>query len=193
MNSRVIAAASRRRMPWKNGGGETFEIAASPEGAGLAAFDWRISMATVSANGPFSVFPGIDRTICVLEGAGLKLRVEDREPFAISPVSPPLAFSGDESTNSTLTDGAILDLNVMTRRARFVHAVDRVEFAEPLSVPARSGISFVVCARGRIEERSSGSMLSAHDTLAAADAAGLLLRPVGGAATALLIHIFPHA
>jgi uncharacterized protein len=59
-----------RRMPWKNGGGETAEIAVFPEGATLDDFDWRISMATVSADGPFSLFPGVDRTLSVLEGDG---------------------------------------------------------------------------------------------------------------------------
>ena len=50
-------------MPWKNGGGETAEIAVSPPGAALDDFDWRLSMARVETDGPFSAFPGIDRTL----------------------------------------------------------------------------------------------------------------------------------
>jgi environmental stress-induced protein Ves len=47
-------------MPWKNGGGETTEIAVFPDGAGLSDFDWRVSMARVDGDGPFSSFPGIE-------------------------------------------------------------------------------------------------------------------------------------
>ncbi len=38
-------------MPWKNGGGVTTEICVSPPSG---AFDWRVSIATVNADGPFS-------------------------------------------------------------------------------------------------------------------------------------------
>ena len=67
---RILRAESYRRMPWKNGGGETTEIAVSPEGAGLDDFDWRVSMARVESSGPFSLFAGIDRTLAILEGEG---------------------------------------------------------------------------------------------------------------------------
>ena len=69
---RLLPAAGHRRMPWKNGGGETVEIAISPADAGLDGFDWRLSMATVATDGPFSVFPGIDRSLAVIRGAGIQ-------------------------------------------------------------------------------------------------------------------------
>ncbi len=65
---RMIRSSDYRRMPWKNGGGETVEIAIAPAGASLDAFDWRISMACVASSGPFSRLPGIDRTLAVLAG-----------------------------------------------------------------------------------------------------------------------------
>lgn len=67
---RLIRSASYRRQPWKNGGGETIEIAAHPVGATTDNFDWRISMARVEGDGPFSTFPDIDRTLTILEGMG---------------------------------------------------------------------------------------------------------------------------
>ena len=70
----VLRAADHRTMPWKNGGGSTTEIAAAPDGAGIDAFDWRVSMAVVAADGPFSEFPGIDRTLSILDGSGLILK-----------------------------------------------------------------------------------------------------------------------
>ncbi len=68
---RILRAADHKRMPWKNGGGETVEIAVAPQDAALGDFDWRISMATVAADGPFSIFPGIDRTLSILSGSGM--------------------------------------------------------------------------------------------------------------------------
>ena len=55
-------------MPWKNGGGETIEIMKWPQDGDLSHFDWRISMAQVALDGPFSVFPKIDRHLAVLAG-----------------------------------------------------------------------------------------------------------------------------
>jgi environmental stress-induced protein Ves len=60
------------RMPWKNGGGQTTEIAVSA-GASLADFDWRVSIAEINADGPFSAFAGVDRTLVLLSGAGVRL------------------------------------------------------------------------------------------------------------------------
>jgi uncharacterized protein len=53
MNMRVLTPSDYKRMPWKNGGGETTEIAVFPPGASLDAIAWRLSMASVAADGPF--------------------------------------------------------------------------------------------------------------------------------------------
>ena len=53
-------------MPWKNGGGETLELAIAPAGAGLEDFAWRISSARVGAAGPFSACAGVDRSLALL-------------------------------------------------------------------------------------------------------------------------------
>jgi len=58
---------------WGNGGGTTAEILAAPDGAGFGDFDWRVSTAVVAADGPFSVFPDVDRVLCVIEGGVLEL------------------------------------------------------------------------------------------------------------------------
>ncbi len=115
---RIIRGADCRTMPWKNGGGETTEIAVSPAGAPLDAFDWRVSMARVASNGPFSVFSGIDRNLTVLEGAGIVLEPHGSASIRLTPNSLPYAFPGDLSLDARLVDGPILDLNVMTRRGR---------------------------------------------------------------------------
>lgn len=127
----ILRPADYRRMPWKNGGGETTEIAVSPPADGLAApgwtMDWRLSMATVAADGPFSSFPGIDRTLSVLDGA-LDLAIEGQR-MALTTDSPPCRFPGDARVEGFVVRGPVTDLNVMTRRDRYSHEVRRIVLA----------------------------------------------------------------
>ncbi len=122
----IIRASSCRVTPWKNGGGSTTEIAVEPPGASLDTFDWRISAARVASDGPFSEFPGIDRTLAVITGHGLALTIGDAAPVTCGRDSEPVSFAGDIATSAKLTSGAITDLNVMTRRQRYTHRMRRV-------------------------------------------------------------------
>ena len=61
----LIPFANLEPVSWKNGGGSTTEIAVFPPDAGFDDFDWRVSLATVAADGPFSAFPGIERTLAM--------------------------------------------------------------------------------------------------------------------------------
>lgn len=136
---RLLRNNDHRRMPWKNGGGETIEVIVHPEGAGLSDFGWRVSMATVASDGPFSVFPGIDRTLAVLSGDGMALSIEGLGDRLLTPEAAPLAFPADAPTAARLTGGPITDLNVMTRRGVFRHTLIRhvTEGSQPL--PNASG------------------------------------------------------
>jgi environmental stress-induced protein Ves len=160
---KLLRASDHKRMPWKNGGGETVEIAVSPDGAGLADFDWRVSMATVATDGPFSVFPGIDRTLSILEGEGMTLFIEGRAPERLTQASEPLPFAADVPTSATLIDGTITDLNVMTRRGRFTHSVRRVSVDRPSEVAFETGTNLILCHRGHAEV--DGMALAAGDCL----------------------------
>jgi environmental stress-induced protein Ves len=123
---RIIRAGDCQTMPWKNGGGSTTQIATSPAGSSLESFHWRISMAQVASDGPFSDFPGIDRTLAVVQGNGMVLTVGDSAPVTVSRGGAPVRFPGDVPTSARLTNGAITDLNVMTRRGRLTHRVLRI-------------------------------------------------------------------
>lgn len=126
MAARVIRNEDLIRVPWKNGGGTTAEVAAFPEGSGFETFGWRLSMADVASDGPFSLFPGIDRTLIVVEGSGIELDVEGIA-YPLDTASPKLSFSGDDITTGRLLSGPIRDLNVMTRRGQFRHRTRFVE------------------------------------------------------------------
>ena len=122
----ILRASDRRAKPWKNGGGVTTDIASGPAGASLDAFDWRISMALVASDGPFSMFDGVDRTLAVIEGDGMELTIGDRPVVTLGRGSEPLSFPGDAPTTARLMAGGITDLNVMTRRGRYDHHMMRV-------------------------------------------------------------------
>ncbi|MFN9927385.1 MAG: HutD family protein, partial [Phenylobacterium sp.] len=63
MTFTLLRAADRLAVPWKNGGGITRELAVWPPGASFDDFVWRVSMAEVHQDGPFSSFPGVDRIL----------------------------------------------------------------------------------------------------------------------------------
>jgi environmental stress-induced protein Ves len=105
-------------QPWKNGAGLTREIAFG--GASGTAFDWRLSVAEVERDAPFSAFPGVDRCIVLLHGAGMRLRsLDGRVDHALTEALVPFAFPGEVPLTATLVDGASRDFNVMTRRGVF--------------------------------------------------------------------------
>jgi uncharacterized protein len=123
---RIIRAGDCKTTTWKNGGGSTTEIAIGPADASLETFDWRVSMARVATDGPFSDFAGIDRTLAVIKGTGLVLTIGEAAPVTLSSGTEPVSFSGDAPTSARLAAGEITDLNVMTRRGHFCHRLLRV-------------------------------------------------------------------
>ncbi|PWI44857.1 HutD family protein [Streptomyces sp. ICBB 8177] len=102
--------------PWKNGGGSTRGLASSPSGSTLADFDWRVSVAEVGADGPFSAFPRIDRVIMLVDGGTMVLDV-DGVAHTLGRFDS-LAFDGEAATTCRLPSGPTRDLNLMTRRGR---------------------------------------------------------------------------
>jgi uncharacterized protein len=152
-----IKADSYRSMPWKNGGGETIEIAVFPEDAGLGAFEWRVSMAAVNSDGPFSEFPQIDRTLSILTGNGMRLQI-GRMAYTLDEKSPPLAFAGDVAATATLINGPVTDLNVMTRRGVFKHHVERIACQSDLIFNHRFGTLLVLCTVAATMRTPEGSL-----------------------------------
>jgi environmental stress-induced protein Ves len=171
------------RQPWKNGGGVTHEIAKAMDGAD---FLWRLSLAEVATDGPFSAFPGLTRCLTVIEGGGLYLDTLDGTLHA-NPLSP-IVFSGDTPISSRLQTGPIRDLNLIFD-AR--HAAGSVT---PLSGPltlleiaAGSLLLGIFCVTGplRVNGRDIPDFAFAH-----ADNLNISL---GEGAEALLIRISPIA
>jgi len=162
----IIRAADCRRMPWKNGGGETVEVVISPEGAGLDDFDWRLSMARVESDGPFSIFPGVDRTLAILEGEGIILRVESFIPVGLTGRSDPLPFPADVPTRAKLIAGPVTDLNMMTRRGRVVHSLRGLTVNGTSEIASKARELLLFCRSGDVRvDAGENLILGPHDTL----------------------------
>jgi len=112
---RIVAAGAARRMPWKNGRGSTLELATDAPAADPTAWTWRLSIADVPERGPFSRFPGIDRSIACLTGEGLRLhrggRVDEVPAQGVA-----LAFAGEEQIDGEPGGTGVRDVNLMLRR-----------------------------------------------------------------------------
>ena len=150
-----FALAELPATPWKNGGGTTREVAAWPPGASVQDFDWRISVATIAADGPFSAFAGIDRVITLLAGDGVLLQGAGWS-HALDEALAPFAFAGDEPVQATLLGGASEDFNVMTRRGRCQAQVLVVRTAQPIAMDAGTA-GLLLAAQGDWQWQPQGN------------------------------------
>lgn len=148
---KLIPADAMRRMPWKNSGGVTTEIAIAPAGATLDNFDWRVSTAQVDAAGPFSRFAGIDRSLAVIAGGRLTMHRADAEAVTLAPGEAPARFPGEADVHATL-DAPLSDFNVMTRRGVWAHHAEAIALVagERRSLPRlHRGVQWLVyCVHG---------------------------------------------
>ncbi len=117
--------------PWRNGGGVTRELARWPR---AEAWHWRMSVAEVAADGPFSRFEGVSRWFAVLSGAGLRLDVEG-QPHDLQVGSDPLCFDGAQAVSCRLVDGPTQDFNLMVRKGAARARMFRVKGARQLTLP----------------------------------------------------------
>ena len=144
----LIPFASLAPVPWKNGGGSTTEIAIEPPGAQFDEFEWRISLATITQDGPFSLFPGVDRTLALVEGAGLTLDIDDSRRFVLGDEDTVIEFPGEAAIGATLIGGPTIDFNVMTRRAVCHHKFGRRRLAGSSVFAPRADRTVLFLAEG---------------------------------------------
>jgi len=126
--SRVLPAHLYRRERWKNERGWTREIARSP---GEGDWNWRLSIAEIEEDAPFSRFDGIERELVLLSGNGLRLRFDDGAVRELLPPHERVRFAGERDVHGELVDGPTRDFNLMWRRA----AIDAQLWHRPLVGP----------------------------------------------------------
>ncbi|AXF86137.1 Protein Ves [Ephemeroptericola cinctiostellae] len=147
-----ITPDDHRIMPWRNGQGSTTELLVEPAGAGLDDFDWRISCATVQADGDFSIFPEVDRSLLIMSGAGMNLNFNQQVTLTLTPESQVLNFVGEDHVHAGLLNGAITDFNVMTRRGRWLHVLETHTFDRALNLHTQSDLLLIYHADGDVIE-----------------------------------------
>jgi environmental stress-induced protein Ves len=191
--SRVIPSYEYRRSRWKNGAGWTREIHAEP--SGRDDWDWRLSIAEVGADGPFSTFPGVDRELVLLSGEGMRLRFDDD----VAEVMPPYGrhrFPGEARVHGELVAGPTHDFNLMWRRERYVADLWRRPLVGAMVLFAEPGSTWIVhllAGHARFADASGLPDLAMGDT-AILEAGDARLRHVlDGGGEALVIRLEPVA
>ena len=206
-DSRVLPAYECRRTRWQNGAGWTREIHAEPRAdpvaspafpapSDLATWDWRVSIAEIGADAPFSHFPGVDRELVLLAGEGLRLRFDDGEVRELRMPYQQHRFAGERAVTGELLDGPTQDFNLMWRRDRFSADLWRrplvgamVVFAEPRS----SWLVHLLAGSARFADDSGLPVLSPGDTAIFQAGDARLRHVLDGGGEALLIRLQPRS
>jgi len=196
MRARHLPYAELVPAPWKNGGGITREIAIGPEGAVAGgSFLWRLSIAEVSSSGPFSVFPGVDRSLTILEGAGIKLDFAEGDDQVIDVKWRPARFDGGRGCVGQLIGGPVTDFNVMTRRPDAAHRVRLVRLSdETLAEALENEVTALLLLQGELvvecdETRASLAPRDCFLVERATGESGSLRAVCASDAAALLVEI----
>jgi environmental stress-induced protein Ves len=167
MNARVLRAADYRRMRWKNGGGWTIELAVAASVDDTAVFDWRVSIAEIEGDGAFSTFPGCDRHIALLDGAGMELRFDAAPAIRLDQRLKFARFPGEWQTEGRLLGGPVRDFNVIFRRDAFaVEVLHRPLVGPMVFLPEAATTWFVHIVGGQAALKDiSGMELSTGESL----------------------------
>lgn len=126
--ARVVPAHAYRRERWKNQRGWTREIARFPS---EGEWNWRLSIAEIEEDAPFSRFEGVERELVLLSGNGLRLRFDDGAVDELLPPHARVRFAGERDVQGELVDGPTQDFNLMWRR----DAIDAQLWHRPLVGP----------------------------------------------------------
>lgn len=175
-----LRADDARRLPWKNGLGSTLEIA-SDAATRDGSWTWRLSIADVPSNGPFSLFEGVDRLIACVEGSGMSLRLPDAV-VAVPTEGDAAAFAGEVEVHGALAAGAVRDINLMVRRDHWTATLwlgrGHVERAVPACAKVLthliSGTATVIDQDGVGHDLDVGDTLLVRDRAVTVRGAGLL-------------------
>jgi environmental stress-induced protein Ves len=188
---RILRQEDYKVMPWKNGGGITTEIWVAPEGSGLAGapFDWRVSIADVATDGPFSKFAGYDRHIMLLAGRGMRLETEESGNIDLSPYRP-AAFSGDWTVTGRLIAGPVRDFNLMVARRFGRGSLACQRLTAPLPFAGDGAMRLIHAIEGELS--LGGHIIGQGETAILSEMEGGILSPLSAEALFALCAVHHH-
>ena len=123
---KIYSPQSFQTLPWRNGLGSTVELLAETPNKN-EDFSWRLSIASVANDGPFSDFSGYDRTLLLLEGSGITLNKTNGVFKVLNSSLDYANFKGEDLIDATLHDGPIKDFNIMTLRSICTSSVTAID------------------------------------------------------------------
>ena len=130
-------------------------------------WDWRLSIAEVEHDCPFSAFPGCDRVLLLLSGNGMELEFDDGEASTIAPPHGRVAFAGERGLQCRLLDGPTTDFNAIVRRDRCTMQVYHRPLVGSMVFFAEAGVLWaihLIAGRATIKSAGESATLDAGDT-----------------------------
>ncbi len=157
---KVITPQQFKTIPWKNGKGETCELAIN-DGGTLDDFDWRISIAGVVEDGLFSDFSGYRRNLVLIEGNGITLehaKETKQSTDSLKNLLSVATFDGSCKTHGRLMNGPIKDLNVISKTNKYKTSVKTYNTQQTVELPCCEHC-FVFCLNGEVNLSCSPTIL----------------------------------
>jgi environmental stress-induced protein Ves len=160
-NARCIRHDDYIAMPWRNGAGITHEIAREP--ANGEEFSWRLSLASLKVNGPFSAYAGYERCVALVEGRGFRLNFDGARTAELRKRGDHALFGGASATRCELLDGPCTDLSLMVRTPGLIAEVSTsiITAAEEVKPPAARTLALFVLRGALALESSADAAASA--------------------------------
>ncbi len=191
---RYLPAARYVAMPWRNGKGMTEEIARAP--AAPADFDWRLSLAAITEDGPFSHYAGYERAVVLVSGDGFCLDVEGDGQRLLQAPGAVAVFDGATPVHCRLTGGPCRDLSLMVRRPGTVSAARALDIVRPVTLGAGSATHRALYVlQGGLQAVGAGeacpALVAGDSLLFDSDDTAVRLSPGAGAARVVLLEWLP--
>ena len=182
----IIRKADLTEISWKNGGGITRNIATHGDERGML---WRLSMADVTQDGPFSAFDGLTRILTVIEGDGLVLHGPDRDWHA--GFAQPVTFDGGTPIMAELTQGPLTDFNLMFDTVRCTSTAQVLSGPATQTIGAEGQTLVVHVITGAADLDRGDTILGVADTAISKNAPHRLTLATGD--IALIIGLRPDS
>lgn len=195
-NTTLIPAHAYHRVRWRNDAGWKRDIASSvsPDAGTTADWVWRLSIAEIEHDGPFSTFPGVERECMVLRGEGVQLQERSGGHHRLQAPFGRHRFSGESSVVAQLVDGRVEVLNLMWQRDRIIVETWRRPLVGTMMVfvePGDCWLVHVLAGSTHIDSDGVAGALSAGDTACLRTGAGRARHMLDGGGELWLARLTP--
>jgi environmental stress-induced protein Ves len=182
--------------PWKNGLGQTWEIAVDATPIAQSPFRWRLSRACIAETCPFSAYPGVRRWLALASGGALEMRIDVQPPHTLERPGHWIAFDGGASVESVPLDGPVEDFNLMLADPAFdAEMLHRPLMGSMVLIPEAGTVTAFHLLDGQAQLQGSAplKMGPADTLLIRGDLPDAKILRVYGSGDALIVRIFPRS